>query len=260
MQWDPTVYLQYADERLRPALDLLARVPLADPSRVVDLGCGAGNVTAVLKRRFPAATVAGVDGSAPMLARARTTVADCSFTLADIAAWTPDEAPDLVYSNAALHWLGGHEALFARLLGTLAPGGVLAVQMPAMHDAPIRALQHQVAAQGPWAGRLTGVGSAPPILPPASYWDLLRPHCAALDLWETTYMHALQGEDAVVQWATGTSLRPFLDALSPDQGEGFLAAYRAAVKPVYPRRPDGTTLLPFRRLFMVATARGRPGG
>jgi trans-aconitate 2-methyltransferase len=256
MQWDPAVYLQYADERLRPALDLLARVPLAAPSRVVDLGCGAGNVTVVLKRRFPAATVVGVDGSAPMLAGARTAAPDCGFSQADIAVWAPDEAPDLIYSNAALHWLGGHEGLFPRLLGTLAPGGVLAVQMPFMHDAPIRALQYQVAAQGPWAGRLAGIGSAPPILPPASYWDLLRPHCAALDMWETIYMHALQGEDAVVRWAMGSSLRPFLDALPPDQREDFLAAYRATVNPVYPRRPDGTTLLAFHRLFMVAKVPG----
>jgi trans-aconitate 2-methyltransferase len=252
MQWDPAVYLQYADERLRPALDLLARVPLAAPSRVVDLGCGAGNVTALLKRRFPTATVTGVDGSAPMLARARAAVPDCAFSQADIAAWAPDEAPDLIYSNAALHWLGGHEALFPRLLGTLAPGGVLAVQMPLMHDAPIRALQYQVAAQGPWAARLAGVGSAPPILPAASYWDLLRSHCAELDIWETIYMHALQGEDAVVQWAMGSSLRPFLAALPPDLREDFLTAYRARVNPVYPRRADGTTLLPFHRLFMVA--------
>jgi trans-aconitate 2-methyltransferase len=256
MQWDPAVYLQYADERLRPALDLLARVPLAAPSLVVDLGCGAGNVSAILKRRFPTATVSGVDGSAPMLARARIAVPDCTFTQADIATWAPDEAPDLLYSNAALHWLDGHEALFPRLLGRLAPGGVLAVQMPVMHDAPIRALQHKVAAQGPWAARLAGVGSAPPILPSASYWDLLRPRCAALDMWETTYMHALQGEDAVVQWAMGTSLRPFLDALAPDQREAFLTAYRAAVNQVYPRRPDGTALLAFRRLFMVAIVPG----
>jgi len=252
MQWDPSVYLQYGDERLRPALDLLARVPLAAPSHVVDLGCGAGNVTAILKRRFPAATVIGVDGSAPMLARARTAVPDCDFSQADIAAWAPDEAPDLIYSNAALHWLDGHQALFPGLLGTLAPGGVLAVQMPVMHDAPIRALQYQVAAQGPWAARLAGIGSAPPILLAASYWDLLRPRCAALDMWETIYMHALQGEDAVVRWAMGSSLRPFLDALPADQREDFLVAYRATVNPVYPRRPDGTTLLPFRRLFMVA--------
>ena len=254
MVWDPALYLHYADERLRPALDLLARVPLVHPAHVVDLGCGAGNVTALLKRRFPAARVTGIDGSAPMLARARAAAPDCIFAQADIAAWVPAQQPDLLYSNAALHWLGGHEALFPRLLGTLAPGGVLAVQMPCMHDAPIRALQHHVAARGPWAALLADVGSAPPVLTPETYWDLLRPHCAALDLWETTYLHALRGEDAVVQWAMGTSLRPFLAPLPADLREGFLHAYREALAPAYPRRPDGTTLLPFRRLFMVATA------
>jgi trans-aconitate 2-methyltransferase len=251
--WDPAVYLHYADERLRSALDLLARVPLAGPARVVDLGCGAGNVTALLRRRFPDASVTGIDGSAAMLDRARQAAPDCGFVQADIAAWTPEQPPDLLYSNAALHWLGDHAALFPRLLGGLAPGGVLAVQMPCMHDAPVRALQVEVAAHGPWAALLEGVGSAPPILPAESYWDLLRPHCAALELWETTYLHALAGEDAVVQWAMGTSLRPFLAPLPAGLREGFLAAYRASVEQAYPRRPDGTTLLPFRRLFLVAT-------
>ncbi len=258
MQWDPAVYLHYADERLRPALDLLARVPpigtqMAAPARVVDLGCGAGNVTAILQRRFPAAAVLGVDGSAPMLAKARASVPGCAFVEADIAAWRPDAAPELIFSNAALHWLGGHATLFPGLLGRLAPGGVLAVQMPAMHDAPFRALQYDVAAHGPWASLLAGVASAPPILTAAAYWDLLRPRCAALDMWETTYLHALQGEDAVAQWASGSSLRPFLDPLPTGLREDFLRAYRAALEPHYPRRPDGSTLLPFRRLFMVAT-------
>jgi trans-aconitate 2-methyltransferase len=251
--WDPTVYLHYADERLRPALDLLARVDTEAPAHVVDLGCGAGNVTAILKRRFAQADVAGVDGSPDMLARARAAAPDCRFVEADIATWAPAAPPDLIYSNAALHWLGDHAALFPRLVALLAPGGILAVQMPAMHDAPIRALQYAVAASGPWAAPLAGVGSAPPILDPGGYWDLLRPGVAALDLWETTYLHALQGDDAVVQWAMGTSLRPFLDKLPADLRDGFLAAYRTAVAAAYPRRPDGTTLLPFRRLFMVAT-------
>ena len=253
MEWDPAIYLQYADERLRPALDLLARVPLDAPARVVDLGCGAGNVTAILRRRFPSAAVTGVDGSAPMLEKARTAAPDCRFEQADMAVWEPPSPPDLIYSNAALHWLGGHTALFPRLLGALAPGGVLAVQMPAMHNAPLRALQHEVAMDGLWTGLLREVESAPPILAPGDYWDVLRPRCARLDIWETIYLHALQGEDAVVQWAMGTSLRPFLDKLPPDLREGFLTAYRAAVNPCYPRRADGTTLLPFRRLFMVAT-------
>jgi trans-aconitate 2-methyltransferase len=253
--WDPTQYLRFADERLRPALDLLARVPLEAPARVVDLGCGPGNVTAILKQHFPAASVTGVDASAAMLARARAAASDCAFMQGDFFTWTPEQPPDLIFSNAALHWVGGHETLFPRLLSLLAPGGVLAVQMPAMHAAPLRALQYDVAATGPWAERLRGVTSSPPILEPGAYWDLLRPHAAALDLWETIYMQPLAGENAIGEWASGSSLRPFLDALPPEQRAPFRAAFDAAVAPHYPRRPDGTTLLPFRRLFMVARAR-----
>jgi trans-aconitate 2-methyltransferase len=252
MPWDPTQYLRYADERLRPALDLTARIPAEAPRRVVDLGCGPGNVTALLKRRWPLAEVTGVDGSAPMLAKAADAAPECRFVRADIAAWTPEAPPDVLYSNAALHWVGGHRALFPRLLSLLAPGGTLAVQMPAMHTEPLRVLQHEVAANGPWTELLVDVDSARPILDAGVYWDLLKPRAASLDIWETTYLHALQGEDAVVQWATGSSLRPFLDRLPPGFRAEFLRAYADAVRPAYPRRPDGTTLLPFRRLFMVA--------
>ncbi len=250
--WDPEQYLRFGDERLRPAFDLLAHVATEDPAFVVDLGCGAGNVTAILKRRFPGAEVTGVDGSAPMLTKARAAAPDCRFEQADIAAWQPDRPPDVIYSNAALHWLVAHDLLFPRLMGLLAPGGVLAVQMPAMHDAPLRRLQTKTAAEGPWSQTLRGIASASDIFPAETYWDLLRPHAARLDMWETTYLHALQGEDAVMQWATGSSLRPFLDVLPPDMREAFRQAYADAVRPHYPRRPDGTTLLPFRRRFMVA--------
>ncbi len=252
MQWDPGQYLRYGDERLRPALDLMARVPLETPGQVVDLGCGPGNVTAILKQRWPEAEVIGIDGSAEMLAKAAAAAPGSRFQQADIAGWTPDVPIDLIYSNAALHWLGGHAALFPRLLSHLSPGGVLAVQMPAMHAAPLRALQHEIAATGPWAGHLADVDSAPPILTPGEYWDLLRPLSATLDIWETTYLHALQGEDAAVQWASGTSLKPFLDRLPAVLRAAYLQAYGDAVRPIYPRRADGTTLLPFRRLFMIA--------
>ncbi len=253
--WDPMQYLRFGDERLRPALDLLAQVPLTAPAGVVDLGCGPGNVTAILRRRFPAARLVGVDGSPAMLEKARAAVPDADFIEGDFATWRPDgPAPDLIYSNAALHWVGGHEGLFPRLAGLLAPGGVLAVQMPAMHNAPLRALQHTVAEQGPWAQALQGVGAAPPVLEPGAYWDILRPHVAALDIWETTYLHVLQGEDAAVEWAAGSSLRPFLEKLPADQRAAFRQAYAEAVRPHYPRRADGTTLLPFRRLFLLARA------
>ena len=252
--WDPTQYLRFAGERLRPALDLLAQVPLRQPARVVDLGCGAGNVTAILKQRFPEAGVLGVDGSPAMLEKARAAAPDCRFMLGDFANWQPDAAPpDLIYSNAALHWVSNHEALFPRLVSLLAPGGVLAVQMPAMHDAPLRRLQLEVAAHGPWAGLLRDSGFARDILSPGEYYDLLRPLVASLDIWQTIYLHVLSGEDAVVQWASGSSLRPFLDLLPADMHTPFKAAYAEALRPHYPRRSDGATLLPFRRLFVRAT-------
>ncbi len=250
--WDPAQYLRFADERLRPALDLIARIPHPSPRRVVDLGCGAGNALPVLAARFPGAEILGVDGSPAMLAKAAAGSGGFRTELADIARWSPTAPVDVIFSNAALHWLTGHESLFPRLLRCLAPGGVLAVQMPAMHEAPFRTLQSQVAAEGSWAARLVGIASSPPILGTEAYYDLLAPRVAALELWLTEYLHVLRGPDPVVQWAMGTSLRPFLDALEEPERGGFLAAYAAALRPLYPPRADGAVLLPFRRLFILA--------
>ena len=250
--WDPGPYLLFANERLRPALDLMARIPLGAPQRVVDLGCGAGNVTVLLKQRWLGADVSGVDGSEAMLAKAREAAPDCRFEQADFASWTPADAPDLIYSNAALHWLTDHEHLFLRLTSLLAPGGVLAVQMPAMHDAPLRRLQLEVAARGPWAEHLRDAGFARDILTPEQYYDLLRPFSASLDIWQTIYLHVLHGEDAVPEWAAGSSLRPFLDRLPRELKAPFREAYAKALRPYYPQRADGVTLLPFKRLFIVA--------
>ncbi|MCQ4158716.1 methyltransferase domain-containing protein [Roseomonas sp. GC11] len=249
--WNPEQYLRFADERLRPAIDLIGRLAHPGPRVVVDLGCGAGNALPLLAARFPGARVMGVDGSAAMLAKAG--AAGFPTQQADIATWRPEAPVDVLFSNAALHWLPGHEALFPHLLGLLAPGGVLAVQMPAMHAAPLRALQDRVAATAPWAARLAGIRSAPPILEPGAYYDLLRPHVAALDLWLTEYVHVLHGENPVVQWAMGTSLRPYLDALPETERPAFLAAYAEALAPHYRPQTDGSVLLPFRRLFVLAT-------
>jgi trans-aconitate 2-methyltransferase len=250
--WDPAQYLKFSSERVRPALDLLSRVPLESASHVVDLGCGTGNMTMILKHRYPGADVLGVDGAETMLARARATVPDCRFEQGDFSTWTPATPPDLIFSNAALHWVTHHETLFPRLLSLLAPGGVLAVQMPAMHDAPLRRFQNELARREPWSLYLGGAGYARGLPPVEVYYDVIRPRVATLDIWETTYLHVLTGEDAVTEWAAGSSLRPFLDSLPADQIEGFRAAYSAALLPHYPRRPDGTTLLPFKRLFLMA--------
>jgi trans-aconitate 2-methyltransferase len=248
--WDPAQYLRFGDERLRPALDLITRIPHAAPRRVVDLGCGAGNALPALAARFPQAEITGVDGSPAMLAKAAGT--GFRTELADIARWSPAAQADVIFSNAALQWLGGHEILFPHLLGCLAPGGVLAVQMPAMHDAPFRSLQPRVAAAGPWAERLRGVASSPPILEAEAYYDLLAGRVASLELWVTEYVHVLRGADPVVQWAMGSSLRPYVEALDGPMRAQFVAAYSAALQPHYPPRADGAVLLPFRRLFIIA--------
>jgi len=249
--WNPEQYLRFADERLRPVLDLIGRIGHPAPQRVVDLGCGAGNALPLLAARFPGATITGVDGSAAMLRKA----ADAGFPVqqADIAQWTPEEPVDVLFSNAALHWLGEHERLFTRLLGFLAGGGVMAVQMPAMHAEPLRARQDAIASSGPWAERLAGITSAPPILSAGDYYDLLRPRVTTLDMWYTEYLHVLQGPDPVVQWAMGTSLRPYLDALAEEERPAFIRDYAEAMRAAYPPRADGRVLLPFRRLFLVAS-------
>ena len=250
--WDPAQYLRFGNERLRPALDLLAQIPLAAPARVVDLGCGAGNVTAILRQRFPDADIVGVDGSEPMLAKARTAAANCSFEQADFFRWQPQHKLDLIYSNAALQWVDQHSTLLPRLLSFLVPGGVLAVQMPNMLATPLHQVARQLAASQEWSQELGDVIPQPGILSVTDYWDMLRPQVASLEIWQTTYMHALQGENAVMEWASGSSLRPYLDRLSDDRKSAFRQAYADAVRSHYPARADGTTILPFHRLFIVA--------
>jgi trans-aconitate 2-methyltransferase len=242
MNWNPRQYLQYEGERLRPALDLIARIPLTHPSTIVDLGCGAGNVARVLADRFPGATIDGVDGDAAMLERARQTLdGDARFrwTLADLAAWHPPYAVDLLFSNAALQWLGGHPQLFPQLFAKLAPHGVLAVQMPDNHG----------------AGAVSDLVRRRPVADLADYYELLAPRARSFDGWRTTYLHVLaarpDGEHPVVAWLRGSALTPFTSHLAPPLAEAFVADYAARIEQAYPRRVDGTVLFPFARIFMM---------
>jgi trans-aconitate 2-methyltransferase len=250
--WDPAKYLEFAGPRLRPALDLLGRVPLRAPAVVYDLGCGAGNVTQLLIERWPAAAVTGVDGSAAMLERARAAAPGATWAHADLASWRAPRPADLLFSNAALHWLDDHPRLFPRLAEGLVPGGVLAVQMPRNHGAPSHTEMIAAAEAGPWRDRLRPALRARPVAEPAVYHDLLRPHVAQLDVWETEYLHALEGDNPVVEWTRGSALKPLLDALDEPERSAFLGEYADRIRRAYPRRPDGRTLLPFRRLFIVA--------
>lgn len=255
MPWDPAQYLKFAGHRLRPALDLLARVDLDAPASVYDLGAGAGNVTRLLRARWPAAQVTGVDASPEMLAEAAAAAPDIAWARADLATWRPPRPADLIYSNAALHWLPDHEHLFPALLGALAPGGVLAVQMPRNFAAPSHVLIAEAVRSGPWRHALEPLLRPVPVAEPAFYYDLLSPRAARVDLWEIEYLQILEGPDPVKEWVKGTWLRPLLDALEEPGRGAFEARYATLVASAYPRRPDGRTLFPFRRLFLVATAR-----
>ncbi len=254
MSWDPKQYLKFADLRLRPALDLLARIPLNRPRRIFDLGCGAGNVTCQLALRWPEARITGVDSSPQMLAEAKARLPEADWIKDDLSKWQPSEPADLTFSNALFHWIKGHREIFPRLLDGLAPGGVLAVQMPRNQQEPSHILVREVAEAGPWRERLAHLGDLFEVLEPGTYHDLLRAGSAHLDVWESVYQQALTGEVPVLEWIKGTALRPYLAALAdaPDLQNGFLAELKAQLAKAYPPLADGVTLLPFRRLFIVA--------
>jgi trans-aconitate 2-methyltransferase len=256
MSWSPEQYLKFADHRLRPALDLLARIPAENPETVIDLGCGPGNITEWLKKRWNDARIIGVDSSAEMLAAAKTRWPQMEWEKADIGEWLPKTPASVIYSNAALQWLDNHRSLFARLYGALAPGGVLAVQMPNNFDQPSHVLMRAVAKEGPWRDILAPHLRHSPVAEARDYWRMLEPLGAGIEIWECDYLQALSGEDAVLQWVSGTALRPLLAALDEDWREAFTSDYAARLREAYPREGDGTTLFPFRRLFILAS---RPG-
>jgi trans-aconitate 2-methyltransferase len=252
MPWNPEQYLAFGDLRLRPAVDLLARIPLEDPATVLDLGCGPGNVTAILRQRWPDAQITGVDSSAEMLAKAAAGHPGIAWRQADLAAWQPPAGTDLIYSNAALHWLDDHPGLFPRLLASLAPGGVLAVQMPNNYAAPSHQCAYEAARAGPWRALLEPLLRSSPLLGADAYYGLCAGLARSFDLWETEYLQVLEGDNPVADWIRTSLLVPLLDTLTEPQRSAFEADYRRRVAAAYPRRADGKTLFPFRRLFMVA--------
>ncbi len=254
MPWNPQAYEAFADHRMRPAIDLLNRVPLEAPPRVVDLGCGSGGVTLLLAARWPRATIVGVDSSAEMLARARERSATIDWRQADLAAWRTTQPFDLVFSNAALHWLDDHAALFERLAGAVAPGGVLAVQMPSNFSAPSHVLMHELALEAPYHAHLETVLRPAPVLEAGVYYALLVPRFARVDIWSTEYLQVLSGENPVADWTRATWLGGLLEALPQALRAPFEAEYRRRVLGAYPKADDGRTVFPFRRLFMVASA------
>ena len=257
--WNPALYARYEDERTRPARDLLARVPLQSARLAVDLGCGPGNSTELLVERFPSAAVIGTDNSPSMIESARERLPEARFPkarfeLSDIASWKSEAAPDLIYANASLQWVPDHETLLPRLLQSLAPGGVLAIQMPDNRDEPTHRLMRETAAEPTWAAAIGDYSKLrTELLGLQGYYDLLAPPAASIDIWRTAYQHPMPSARAIVDWVRSTGLRPFVDPLSPELRESYLAEYERRIDAAYPARTDGQRLLAFPRLFIIAT-------
>ncbi|EKZ6359723.1 trans-aconitate 2-methyltransferase [Klebsiella aerogenes] len=245
--WNPSLYLKFADERTRPAAELTARIVQQPVKLAVDLGCGPGNSTALLRAAWPEARIIGVDNSAAMLAQAAKALPDCEFITANIEDWQPSEPADVIYANASLQWLTEHQTLFPRLVRQLANSGVLAVQMPDNWQEPSHTLMRQVAEElgFPERGRQ-------PLPSVQQYYDMLTNSGCEVDIWRTTYYHSLESHQAIVDWLQATGLRPYLQDLDEAEKNVFLERYLTLLQQHYPLQCNGKVLLLFPRLFIVA--------
>jgi trans-aconitate 2-methyltransferase len=251
--WNAGQYLKFEDERTRPSVDLLRRVPLAAPDHCIDIGCGPGNSTELIADRYPAARVSGLDNSPGMLAKARERLPASTFEEADIQNWQPNDRFDLIFANAVLQWLPDHPGLLNRLVSFLAPGGCVAVQMPNNLNEPSHRLMEQVAVEGPWADKLSSASAAKEKIGSfEDYYSCLQQAGCLVDIWQTTYVHPLAGAEAIVEWFKSTGLRPYLDPLSPEEQSEYLSRYQVEIAKAYPAQADGKVLLRFPRLFFVA--------
>ncbi len=251
--WSAKQYLKFEDERTRPPRDLLAQVPLQRPRRIVDLGCGPGNSTELLVERYPHSEVVGLDSSPDMLRKARERLPNCGFIEADIATWTPEPGTDLIFGNAVMQWLPDHPAIMRRHLEGMAEGGVLAIQMPDNTREPALRFQREVGESGPWQDHPEVKAAPRDDLPSVEdYYDLLKPACRHLDIWHIVYNHVMKSPEAITEWFKGSSLQPFLSPLDAAMRGQFLAAYTKKIVGAYKPRYDGTVLLRFPRLFILA--------
>lgn len=253
--WSATQYLKFERERTRPSRDLLSQVPLESPRRVIDLGCGPGNSTAVLVEQYPDAHITGMDSSPDMIEKAKAAYPDVEFTLGDLGSYTPEEPADLLFTNAVFQWIKPEDRIpiMKRLIQSQKPGGVFALQVPDNYMEPSHEAMRLVAQNGPWAETLNRLQPAlKQFQTPQELYDELIPFCSSVNLWSTIYQHPLDSHEAVVEWVKGTGLRPFIDPLSADERKGFLEAYLEAIKSRYRVSTDGKVLLRYPRLFMVA--------
>ena len=252
--WDPQQYLKFARERTRPSQELLSRVTIEVPHRVIDLGCGPGNSTTLLHKRWPKADIVGLDNSKDMLAKAAKDHPFWNWVEADLNTWTAEKPYDVVFSNAVFHWLPNHAECFPRLIQQVAPGGVLAIQMPNIRNSAAHRIITEAAEAPDWRARLSKAAQSLFIETPANYYDYFQPFAQNIDIWETEYQHVMPDAQAILEWIKGTGMRPFLDALASDEDRTKFEEHclRGFVE-AYPLRKGGSILFPYRRMFMVVS-------
>jgi trans-aconitate 2-methyltransferase len=252
--WNTSLYLRFERERTQPSRDLLSRIQIDQPEQIVDLGCGPGNSTAILRQRWPSAKIVGLDNSPAMLEQAKKTDEKTEWRCQDISSWQSSSPVDLVFANAALHWLPDHESLLLSLMQQLKPEGTLAFQVPALYDQPATSAIREISACDSW--KAYAPKSSPLVHPPPIYFDYLSRATRSVDLWETIYYHQLPDHAAILDWYRSTGLRPYLDALpSNATREQFQRQLLERFRILFPQRANGDVLLPFRRLFVIATGR-----
>lgn len=253
--WDPDNYLRFEDHRTRPAAELAAHVRVTAPETVIDLGCGPGNSTQVLRQRWPDAYILGLDSSPGMISSARENHPGQRWEIGDIGTWSSDQPYDVVFSNAALQWVPDHSRLVPHLFRQVRPGGALAFQIPSRTYCHAQLLIDEVADDASWAPRMQAARSALTIEDPAVYYDLLAPAARTVDMWETVYYQVMDSPAAIVEWISCTGLRPYLEALDSDhERQEFIAALLDRVESSYPLQQDGKVLFPFRRTSVIAYA------
>ncbi len=251
--WDAQQYVKFKRERTQPSLDLVSRIEVDIPNTIVDIGCGPGNSTAVLRSRWPGAEISAFDSSPEMLALARKSDSSISWFEADASTWLPERKYDLIFSNAALQWLPNHEQLFPRLLSIVSQTGALAIQMPAYYDSPLHKQLIDVSKNTAWADATAPARSRLSMRPPEFYYDLLGDSASKIDIWQTAYYHEMDSVESILEWFRGTGMRPFLDALqNPEDKSRFESELLDRYRQVYLKRDNGKVLLPFRRFFLIA--------
>ncbi|WP_420547292.1 methyltransferase domain-containing protein [Curvivirga sp.] len=252
MEWDPNVYLSFERTRLQPALDLISRIPNRNFNEIADLGCGPGNVTHLISQKWINANVTGYDSSDEMLAKAKRTYSHINWIKQNAKTFSPHQPLDLIFSNACLQWLPDHKILFPNLIKQLSDGGVFAVQMPNNYRRPTHEYVKKAAKEAGLFNELKDLFNPIPVNNPDHYYEILSPLCRQVDIWETDYLQELEGDNPVADWTTGSYLRPFLQALNDENKVRFEKHYRDLILTAYPKQFNGKTLLPFKRLFILA--------